>query len=96
MVPALLPGDWVLVDEHAYRHRLPHRGDIVVASDPLEPNRTIVKRVTGIDLHGAIRLEGDNAEESTDSRQFGPVPAANLRGRVRWHYWPLGRLGSVS
>ena len=95
MVPSLLPGDWVLVDEHAYRRRLPHRGDIVVASDPREPNRTIVKRVTGIDLHGAIRLEGDNAEESTDSRLFGPVPAANLRGRVRWRYWPVGRIGSV-
>ena len=96
MVPSLLPGDWVLVDEQTYRRRLPHRGDIVVARDPRDPTRTIVKRVSSIDLHGGIRIEGDNPEESTDSREFGPVPAANLQGRVRWRYWPLGRVGSVT
>ena len=95
MEPALLPGDWVLVDEHAYRRRLPRRGHIVVARDPREDRRVLVKRVTAIDLHGNIRIEGDNAEESTDSRHLGAVPRANVTGRVRWRYWPVGRIGSV-
>lgn len=95
MLPTLHPGDWVLVDEHAYRRRMPRRGHIVVAADPREPSRHLVKRVSGVDLHGSVRLEGDNAEESTDSRQFGPVPARNLLGRVRWRYWPAKHAGAV-
>ena len=95
MVPALRPGDWVLVDEHAYRGRLPRRGHIVVATDPREPDRQLVKRVAAVDLHGNIRIEGDNAGESTDSRHFGAVPRENLRGRVRWRYWPARRIGAV-
>ena len=95
MLPTLSPGDWVLVDEHAYRGRMPRRGHVVVASDPRQPSRQIVKRVAFVDLHGEIRLEGDNGEESTDSREFGPVPARSLRGRVRWRYWPAKRVGSI-
>ena len=95
MLPTLHAGDWVLVDEHAYRRKLPRRGHVVVASDPRELKRHIVKRVTAVDLHGAVRLEGDNAGESTDSRDFGAVPAKLVLGRVRWRYWPVGRAGTV-
>ena len=95
MTPALEPGDWVLVDELAYRNRLPHRGEVVVATDPREPGRDLVKRVSAVDLHGGVSLEGDNPDESTDSRQFGPVPASSVKGRVWWRYWPWGRVGTV-
>ena len=95
MLPTLRAGDWVLVDEHAYRGRLPRRGHILVARDPREPWRHLVKRVTSVDLHGYIRIEGDNAAASTDSRDFGPLPASLISGRVRWRYWPLSRAGAV-
>jgi nickel-type superoxide dismutase maturation protease len=95
MQPALEPGDWVLVDEKAYRRRLPRRGHIVVAADPRDPARHLVKRVAGVDLHRQVQLAGDNPDESTDSRHFGPVPANTVRGRVRWRYWPPGRVGAV-
>lgn len=95
MLPTLQAGDWVLVDQHAYRGRLPRRGHIVVARDPREPSRNLVKRVTAVDLHGNIRIEGDNVAASTDSRDFGPLPASLVAGRVRWRYWPLSRAGSV-
>lgn len=95
MTPTLSPGDWVLVDEHAYRTKLPERGDVVVLADPREPQRHLVKRITSVDLHGEVRVEGDNAAESTDSRHFGPVPAKMLIGRVRWRYWPSSKVGSV-
>jgi signal peptidase I len=31
---------------------------------------------------------GDHRAASTDGRDFGPVPAASLAGRVRFAYWP--------
>jgi signal peptidase I len=33
-------------------------------------------------------LLGDHRTASTDGRDFGPVPAAALAGRVRFAYWP--------
>ena len=37
---------------------------------------------------GHVWLEGDNAANSTDSRAYGPVPAALVRGRVFAKVWP--------
>lgn len=38
---------------------------------------------------GYMWLEGDNQHNSTDSRNYGPVPLALLRGRVTARVWPL-------
>lgn len=38
---------------------------------------------------GHVWLEGDNKQNSTDSRTYGPVPQALLRGRVVCRIWPL-------
>ena len=65
------------------------RGDIVVAKDPTNPNTFICKRVTGLKgdyiplehrvinryvPEGCAWVEGDHAENSRDSRNYGPVP----------------------
>lgn len=91
MVPALVPGDFVLVDRHAYHGRVPRRGDVVVARDPRVDDRLLVKRVAQVDLHGMVWLEGDNGEASTDSRTFGSMPLDHIEGRVVVRYWPLLR-----
>jgi mitochondrial inner membrane protease subunit 1 len=39
-------------------------------------------------------LEGDNSSNSTDSRVYGAVPQAMLKGRVWLKLWPL--TGSIS
>ena len=88
MAPALRPGDWIIVDRQAYRRRMPRRGDVVLARDPRDPSRELVKRVDRVDLHGDAWLLGDNEAESTDSRTFGSVPTDAIAGRVRWRYWP--------
>ncbi len=44
---------------------------------------------------GHVWLQGDNAANSTDSRAYGPVPLALVRGRVRWRVWPPGAVGRV-
>ncbi len=95
MLPTLQANDWVLVDEHAYASRLPKPGHIVVAPDPRQPERLLIKRVAAVDLHGYVQIEGDNAAASTDSRDFGRVPANSVIGRVRWRYWPPLRAGTV-
>ncbi len=91
MAPALRDGDFVIVDRKVFSGRMPRRGEVILATDPREPARTLVKRVTWVDLHGQLWLEGDNPDGSTDSRQFGRVTPRALVGRVVFRYWPLFR-----
>ena len=95
MVPALASGDYVVVDTRAYARRSPGPGEVVLARDPREPSRVIAKRVAGPDGADGVVLLGDNAEESTDSRTFGPVPRAHVTGRIVWRYWPPASFGPV-
>lgn len=44
---------------------------------------------------GHVWLQGDNEGNSTDSRDYGPVPMEMLRGRVFAKVWPLGECGWV-
>ncbi len=81
MVPVLAPGDRVLV----LRTRHLAVGDIVAFVEPGESDRIMVKRVTGIEWN-AVRVEGDNASVSRDSRHFGPIPLTEVIGRVLWCY----------
>ena len=93
MAPSLRPGDWLLVDPLAYRDTGPAVGDIVVAPDPREPGRLLVKRVGGVTADGTVELRGDAPDASTDSRTFGPLPASAVTGRAWARYWPLRRAG---
>jgi nickel-type superoxide dismutase maturation protease len=97
MVPALLPGDRVLV----WRGFGPLRpqirvGDLVAVGDPRDPGRLMVKRVAGM-AGTEVFVRGDNESASTDSRHFGPVSATTIGGRVIYRYLPeerRGRLGT--
>jgi len=82
MSPLLQPGDEVLADPRAYRRRPPRPGDIVVARHPFRTDLRLVKRVTAVLENGHCLLEGDNPQESTDSRAFGSLPPERLLGRV--------------
>jgi signal peptidase I len=42
---------------------------------------------------GHVWLEGDNPSNSTDSRYYGPVPAALINGRVVCKIWPWSEAG---
>jgi inner membrane protease subunit 1 len=78
-------------------------GDVVVCESSDQENYSIVKRVVGVGgdelsreewLHpyvvppGHVWLEGDNAANSRDSRHYGAVPSALVRGRVLAVVWP--------
>lgn len=44
---------------------------------------------------GHLWLQGDNKDNSTDSRDYGPVPYALLRGKVFVKVWPPSEIGWV-
>ncbi|XP_053576374.1 mitochondrial inner membrane protease subunit 1 isoform X2 [Bombina bombina] len=52
-------------------------GDKICTSNPLG----FIKRHTYVPK-GHVWLEGDNLQNSTDSRSYGPVPYALIRGRI--------------
>lgn len=90
MTPTLLPGDRLVVG------RMPARpGDVVLALDPRDSTRELIKRVTAIDRFGAT-LAGDNPVVSTDARSFGAIPREMVRWRALFRYWPLDRAGRIS
>lgn len=95
MRPTLLPGDWLLADPDAYRERPLRTGELVLLPDPRDADRLLVKRVASIEADGRLLVQGDAAEASTDSRDFGAVDPATLEGQPWFRYWPLRRLGRV-
>jgi len=88
MRPTLLPGDRLVV----LAGRRARVGDLVTLPDPRSHDRIVVKRVTGV-AGGTVEVRGDNPDASTDSRVFGPVPAASIGGRVVYRYLPVARQG---
>lgn len=79
MFPTLKPGQDVLVFHWAYIFTEPKKGDIVV----IKKNDTaIVKRIGQITSDRNIFVQGDNADESTDSRSFGPIDKSEIIGKV--------------
>lgn len=73
MEPTLYEGDLVLT-----KRSMPKKNDVVVA----EANgREVIKRVKKVHA-SSIEVVGDNAEASTDSRDFGPLPLNSVGGVV--------------
>ena len=89
MAPALLPRDRLLVVRAT-----PRLGDVVLARDPRDARRELIKRVAGVGNDG-LRLLGDNRTASTDARAFGAVPVSAVEWRVVGRYWPVDRFGPI-
>lgn len=100
MAPTLLPGDWVLV---VTPERF-EREDVVVVEHPHRLGYEVVKRLVGVPGdeigdrvlgEGEYWVEGDFAQHSTDSREFGPVTHEDLKAKAVLIYWPLERRRAV-
>ncbi|HET9879461.1 MAG TPA: S26 family signal peptidase [Candidatus Limnocylindria bacterium] len=92
MAPTLLPGDRLLV---ARLRRPPRAGDVVLAADPRDAGRELIKRVGAVH-DGHVVVHGDAPDASTDSRHFGELAAPDVRWRVVGRYWPPARAGTVA
>ena len=91
MEPTVRDGDWLLVRRSRGTPRI---GEVVVAVDPREPERLLVKRVTAI-AGDQVTVAGDQPDRSTDSRHFGALPSSAIVGRPVLRYAPLERAGLV-
>jgi signal peptidase I len=92
MIPAIEPGTILVVCRVFYGIRLPGAGayliqwrtprigDVVVFYTPT--GQIAVKRLASIIPGEMFYALGDNAPQSYDSRNYGPVPKANIIGRV--------------
>ena len=95
MSPALLPGDRLVVlgPPRALRPWI-RPGAVVAVRDPRHPDRILIKRVSTVDRRTVtVEVLGDARDASTDSREFGPVPLASIRGLAVYRYAPPGRRG---
>lgn len=102
MIPTMYPeGEWILESRLGSPSSL-RRGDLAIYTSPLDPSRTVCKRVLGLpgdvvcvdptgDMapstehvvvpQGHLWMSGDNAKLSRDSREYGPVSMALVKGR---------------
>lgn len=91
MTPTLVPGDRLLVRRRPTRLAV---GVLVVVADPRAVGRLVVKRVAAVD-GDEVTVLGDNPAASTDSRAYGTLPRAAVRGRVVYRYAPASRAGRL-
>uniref|UniRef100_A0A5S6QT31 Peptidase_S24 domain-containing protein n=1 Tax=Trichuris muris TaxID=70415 RepID=A0A5S6QT31_TRIMR len=109
MVPTIEDGDIFILKSIVNNTKLAKRGDIVVSLCPEEPSRYICKRVVAVEgsivppmfnarevRKGHIWLEGDNKKCSHDSRNYGDVPYALLKGLVIYRIWPWDKRGPIT
>jgi len=96
MEPTLHEGDWLLVDPAVYRTRSPVPGELVVAVDPRQPERWLVKRVARVAPDGTLTLTGDHPAHAADEEVIGAVDRAELVGRPWLRYWPISRFGRLA
>ncbi|XP_076230821.1 mitochondrial inner membrane protease subunit 1-like [Calliopsis andreniformis] len=99
MEPTLYDNDVLITERISITLQKLKKGDIIISKCPSNPKQYICKRVVGLPgdkvKHGVIVpnghvwLEGDNTNNSTDSRVYGPVPQGLLRGRAFCRILPL-------
>mmetsp|Transcript_37123 Transcript_37123/g.119052 ORF Transcript_37123/g.119052 Transcript_37123/m.119052 type:complete len:112 (+) Transcript_37123:797-1132(+) len=105
MLPTLNPaGDIVVMERVSPRLGAIRPGDVVIAKSPTNASQTICKRVAAVEGDkvgdgvvpvGYVWLLGDNAANSTDSRYYGAVPAALIKGRVFCRIFPFSQIRSL-
>ena len=94
-----LPGDRVVVNNNIVtiynqQHQFPNNG--LVLNESYLPKGTITSGGEYNDVtltSSTYMMFGDNREVSYDSRSWGPLPASDIVGVVRFRLWPLNEIG---
>lgn len=94
MLPTLQDEQIIFVNKTAYWKNAPQNGDIVIVREPID-NIQVVKRIVGtpgtaitiedktfILKEDEYYIEGDNRDNSIDSRAYGPIRSERIIGKV--------------
>jgi signal peptidase I len=106
MQPAVLRGDYVLVDKTAYQRQAPHVNDVVVLFDPDNRSIVLLRKIAALPgqavpqpnvgrqtvPHGMVYVSGE-ISGADDSSRFGFIPLRDLLGKARQIYWSSGPHG---
>ena len=85
------PGDRIAIHEgHVIRNGRPEREPFATDCD-----QEICNLAEFTVPAGSFFVMGDNRGDSSDSRFWGPVPRAQIIGRVFGTYWPPSRIGKL-
>ena len=84
MLPAFADGDRILIKHRTSDLQPIHVGEVVMVE---REGELMLKRVTRYEIGshtgvGMISVEGDNKDESIDSRHWGAVPSRFVKARV--------------
>ena len=79
MEPQIKTGETVLVSSIPYWFKIPKINDIVALKD--NTGNFLIKRIASI-KSGKYHVEGDNKQDSLDSRRFGSVFKKQIIGEV--------------
>jgi len=69
---------------------------IGLAGDQVYSDESVSRALMQHVPQGHVWLEGDNKDNSTDSRSYGPVPYGLLRSRAVLRVWPLADAGWIA
>jgi signal peptidase I len=99
MLRAYAPGDRLVVEGVSYHFREPRIGEVVVVRQQGTGGRLDLKRIAarpGAEVtvrdapdflgNDEWYVLGDNLDESTDSRELGPIKSRDILGRVWFRY----------
>ena len=84
MLPAYADGDRVLIKYRSSDLQPVHVGEVVMIE---REGELMIKRITRYEIGshtgvGMIGVEGDNKEESIDSRHWGAIPSRFVKAKV--------------
>ena len=84
MLPNYAPGDRILIKHRSSDLQPIHQGEVVMIE---REGELLLKRIVRIEIgghtgQGMVTVEGDNKEESIDSRHWGAVPSRFVKAKV--------------
>jgi inner membrane protease subunit 1 len=103
-------GEIVLMEKISQRFNLLKKGDIICVLNPINPDMKLCKRILANENEvykttkyenlikvpsNHIWVEGDNKDNSLDSRKFGPITKNLVQGKIIMRIWPLPLIGRV-